>query len=104
MINYLPNNKILDWSKLKELADDKINVTEKVKFGFGHIDNIVGKVEMLVTSIFSFSRNISKGFFHRVFKSGDCVVKRVSWNPRFSSMVHISCEGVGSLAAFCCIL
>ena len=25
-------NKILDWSKLKALADNKINVTEKLKF------------------------------------------------------------------------
>ena len=23
----LPNDKILDWSKLKKLADDKINIT-----------------------------------------------------------------------------
>ena len=31
-INPLPNNTLLDLSKLKELADDKINVTEKLKF------------------------------------------------------------------------
>ena len=31
-INSLPNDKILDWSKFKEFSDDKINVTEKVKF------------------------------------------------------------------------
>ena len=41
----LPNEKILDWSKFKELADDKINVTEKVTLGFGRIENIVGKGE-----------------------------------------------------------
>ena len=29
--NPLPNNKILDWSKLKVFADDKIKVTEKLK-------------------------------------------------------------------------
>ena len=34
-INSLPNDKFLDWSKLKALADNKINVTE----------NIVGKGE-----------------------------------------------------------
>ena len=28
-INTLPNDKILDWSKLKAFADDKINVDEK---------------------------------------------------------------------------
>ena len=28
-VNSLPNDKILDWSKLEGFADDKINVTEK---------------------------------------------------------------------------
>ena len=28
----LPNNKILDQSKLKAFADNKINVTKKLKF------------------------------------------------------------------------
>ena len=28
-VNPLPNDKILDWSKLKAIADSKINVTEK---------------------------------------------------------------------------
>ena len=28
-LDSLPNDKILDWSKLKAFADDKINVTEK---------------------------------------------------------------------------
>ena len=31
-VNSLPNDKILDWSKLKAFADNKINVTEKLKF------------------------------------------------------------------------
>ena len=44
-INSLPNNKILDWSKLKALADDKINVAQKLKFVSGRIENIVGKGE-----------------------------------------------------------
>ena len=30
--NPLPNNKILDRFKLKEVADHKINVTQKLKF------------------------------------------------------------------------
>ena len=41
----LPNDKILDWSKFKALAEDKINVEKK---------------KMLVTSIFSFSQNVFK--------------------------------------------
>ena len=36
---------ILDWSKLKAYADDKINVTEKLKFVFGRVENAVGKGE-----------------------------------------------------------
>ena len=42
-VNSLPNDKILDKSKFKALADDKINVTEKLKFGSERIENIVGK-------------------------------------------------------------
>ena len=33
--NSLANNKILDWLKLKAFADDKINMTEKMKFVLG---------------------------------------------------------------------
>ena len=32
LINPLPNKQFSDWSKLKAFADDKINVTEKLKF------------------------------------------------------------------------
>ena len=35
MVTSLPNDKILDWSKLKEFVHDKINVTEKLKYWFG---------------------------------------------------------------------
>ena len=31
-LTLLPHDKILDWSKLKPFEDDKINVTEKLKF------------------------------------------------------------------------
>ena len=41
----LPKNKFLDWSKLKELADDKINVTKELKLVLGRVGNIVGKGE-----------------------------------------------------------
>ena len=44
-INSLPNDKILDWSKLKAFADDKINVNEKFKFGLGMVEKIMGKGE-----------------------------------------------------------
>ena len=43
--NSLPNEKFLDWSKLKAFADDKINMTQNLKFVFGRVENIVGKGE-----------------------------------------------------------
>ena len=44
-LNSLPNDNFLDWSEFKELADDKINMTEKLKFELGRVENIVGKGE-----------------------------------------------------------
>ena len=44
-IKPLPNNKILDLSKLKAFADDKINKTRKIKFVSVREENIVGKGE-----------------------------------------------------------
>ena len=41
----LPNNKILDWTKLKACADNKINLIEKLKFALNRTENIVGKGE-----------------------------------------------------------
>ena len=72
------SNKILDWSKLKALADDKINMTEKVNFFWGgKVDNIVGKRENAgYIPAFSLSPTIfSKGFFYKVIKSLHFVVK-----------------------------
>ena len=43
--NSLPNNKILDWSKVKAFVDDKLNVINKLKFVLGWVENIVGKGE-----------------------------------------------------------
>ena len=45
LINSLPNNKILNQSKFKAFADDKIIVTQRLKFVLGRIENIVGKRE-----------------------------------------------------------
>ena len=44
--NYsLPNDKNLDRSKLKAFADDKINMSEKLKFVLGMVENVVEKGE-----------------------------------------------------------
>ena len=42
-LNSLPNNKILDQSKLKDLADDKINFNPKTELYFGKSKKHCGK-------------------------------------------------------------
>ena len=44
-IKPLPNDKILDQSNLKDLADDQINVTYVTIFFLERVENIVGKGE-----------------------------------------------------------
>ena len=67
----LPNYKTLDQPKCKAFADDKINVTQKLKFGKGKVENIVVKEQNAAP----FPTMFSKGLFHRVVKIWDCVVK-----------------------------
>ena len=45
LINSLSSDKYLNLSKLKAFGDDKVNVTEKLKFVFARVKNIVGKGE-----------------------------------------------------------
>ena len=60
-MNYsLLNDKFLDWSKLKGFTDDKINVTEKLKFALGRVENSVVKGENAGYKHFL--------LFHNVFK------------------------------------
>ena len=42
-VNPLPNGKFFDWFKLKAFANDKLNVTVKMKFVLGTVEHIVGK-------------------------------------------------------------
>ena len=44
-INSFPNDKFLDWSRLKAFVDKKLNLAEKLKFVLGRVENIVGKGE-----------------------------------------------------------
>ena len=44
-VNSLPNDKLLDWSDFKDFADDKINVTYRINFVMGGVENIVEKGE-----------------------------------------------------------
>ena len=59
-----------------EVADDKIYVTEKVKFALGWVENTAGKEENAGDQHFLLSPTMfSEVFFSRVAKSRDCVVK-----------------------------
>ena len=75
-INSLPNDKILDWSKLKALADNKIKVTEKLKIILkiilGRVENIVGNGEN--AGYHPFPIMFLEGFSFKVIKNHDCVV------------------------------
>ena len=74
--NTLPNDKIVDLSKSKAFADDKINVAEKLKFVFWKGRKHCGKRRKCwLPAFFPFHTMFSKGFFLWVVKSWDCVVK-----------------------------
>ena len=60
-ISLYQTTKILDKTKSKVFTDDKLNVVKMIIFLFDRVENIVNKMKMLVTSIFSFSHNTFKG-------------------------------------------
>ena len=44
-VNSLTNNRILNQSEIKDFANNKINVIQKLNFVLGRVENIVGKGE-----------------------------------------------------------
>ena len=71
--------KTLDKSKLKALADDKINVTKKVEICFGKGRKHCGKRRKCWFPAFSpFPAMFSKGFYPWGTKSRECAVKSCS--------------------------
>ena len=74
--NPLPDDKILDLSKMKVIADDKSQVIRMAKFVLNKIENIVGKEENADYQHFLlFPQCFQKAFPLGVVKSRDCVVK-----------------------------
>ena len=60
----LPNDKILEWSKIIAYADDKINVTQNLNFVLRRVENILGKGENAGYQYFLlFPKMFSKSFF-----------------------------------------
>ena len=77
LLKSLPNDKLIDKSKSKALADKKINVAEKLKLLLGRGENIVRKGENAGYYHFLlFPQCFQKAsFIYRVVKSRDCVVR-----------------------------
>ena len=74
-VNSLPNDKILDLTKLKAFADDKLNVTKMTVFLFNREENCGKRRKCWLPEFSLFPTVFSKAFFPRVVKSQDCVVK-----------------------------
>ena len=74
-VNSLPENKILDWSKLKEISHENC---------FERVANIVGKAMFFTCTVNSFSIMFATASFSRGMKSWDCVVK-IKTNTRIPS-------------------
>ena len=72
-VNSLPNDKILDMTKLKAFADDKLNNAKMIIFLFDRLENTEGKGENAACQ--HFLPVFSKALFFRFVKSRDCVVK-----------------------------
>ena len=76
MFKSLPNDKILDWSKFKAFADDKIIVTQKLKFVLGRVENIGEKGENAGYQHFLlFPQCFQKLLFPSCIKSRDYMVR-----------------------------
>ena len=76
-INSLPNDNILDCTKLKAFADVKLNDAKMMISLFYRVENIVGKGENAGHQHFLlFPQCFPKCSFLGVVKSRGCVVKR----------------------------
>ena len=75
--NALPYNRILDLYRLKAFADDKINVTQNLKFILERVENIVGKGENACYKHFLLLPQYFQSFFFRVVKKSGLCGKRV---------------------------
>ena len=73
---FLQNNKILFWSKLRGLREDKSKMAETLEFILDKVENIVGKGENADCQHFLlFPQCFSKCCFSTIIKTRDCLVK-----------------------------
>ena len=86
-LHFTPNYKFFNLSKLKAFADNKINVTKKLKFVTERVENIVGKGETAGYQHFLlFPQCFQKDSFSRLLKVGIVwySVKRLRIKPKFA--------------------
>ena len=72
MLNPFPHDKILNQTKLKVFADDKLSVTKIIIPVYDRVENIVGKGEIACKQ-FLLPTMFSKGFFLRLVQRCHCV-------------------------------
>ena len=71
--NPFPHYKVLDQTKLKAFADDKLNVTKMIISVFDRVKTLWEKEKLLVQAISPFPTMFSKGFFPKSLKRCHCV-------------------------------
>ena len=74
-LNSLPKTILFDWTKIKAFADDRLNVTKIVIYVLDMGRKHHGKRRKCWLPAFSPFPTMFKGFFLRVIKIQDCVVK-----------------------------
>ena len=57
-IHHLPDYKVLALPKSKAIGDDKLNISQNIRFVSYSTEKIVEKEKILVTNIFSFSHDV----------------------------------------------
>ena len=75
-VNFLPNDKILDWTKLKAFFTRQNKFELEIVICFGKGRKLCGKRRKCWLPAFSpFPTMFSKGYLFKVIESRDCVVK-----------------------------
>ena len=97
LFNSSQHDKILDQTKLKALADDKLNVTKMIISVFNKVENIVGK--MAWTSNFSFSQNVFKWLLSQTHQKVPFCGNGLT--PKRSKFKHIQTQNTCTLMFEC---
>ena len=94
-LNSLPNNNFFRLIQIERLADDIINVTEKLKFCFGTDRKQCGEKKKML---------FSKDFFFKIVESHDCVLTHYHTMPHLTCLRYIAVENKQSPFFSLCFL